>query len=243
MEEFGRLLGTGKEAEVFEWGDCVLKLYKAGAPKRSPFREAAILAMVENLDLPAPVVLGIEQVGQRWGVVMTRANGPSFAERIADEPGAVIAEMVRLQTLIHSRDGDQFASLKSRLATNIGRAAGLDEARRGEMLHRLAALPHGNRLCHGDFHPWNILGRPGETMVVDWLDACQGSPAADVCRSYVLMRPVAPALAATYVEAYAETTGEKREAILGWLPVVAAARLAEGVPHEVAGLLAMVEGH
>jgi hypothetical protein len=36
-------------------------------------------------------------------------------------------------------------------------------------------------------------------------------------------------------------SGEPRDAILNWLPFVAAARLAEGVP-EVAELLAMVGG-
>ena len=244
MQEIGRLLGTGKEAEVFEWGDKVLKLYKLGAPKTSAFREAATLAMVENLHLPAPAALGVEEIDQRWGVVMTRAPGRPLAERITGEPetsSASMAEMVRLHRLIHRCDGAPFTSLKSRLASNIGRTSALSDPQRRQLLERLAVLPAGDRLCHGDFHPWNILGDPGETMVVDWLDACRGSPAADVCRSYVLMRPALPELAADYVEAYAEASGESREAILAWLPVVAAARLAEGVPREVEGLLAMVD--
>jgi hypothetical protein len=33
--------------------------------------------------------------------------------------------------------------------------------------------------------------------------------------------------------------GESRDGILAWLPFVAAARLAEGVPHEGQGLMAM----
>lgn len=244
MQEIGKLLGTGKEAEVFERGDKVLKLYKLGAPKTSAFREAATLAMVENLRLPAPAVFGVEEIDRRWGVVMTRAPGRPLAERITGEPetsSASIMEMVRLHRLIHRCDGVPFPSLKSRLAGNIGRASVLAEARRRQLLDRLAVLPDGDRLCHGDFHPWNILGELGETVVVDWLDACRGNPAADVCRSYVLMRPALPELAADYVEAYAEASGESREGILAWLPVVAAARLAEGVPREVGGLLAMAD--
>lgn len=245
MQEIGSLLGTGKEAEVFEWGEAVLKLYKAGARKSSAFREAANLALVENLRLPAPAVLGVKQFDQRWGVMMTRAAGRTLAERLINEPQAIpacVGEMVRLQTLIHSCDGAPFTSLKSRLANNIARATPLNEARRRELLEALAALPDGDRLCHGDFHPWNILGEPGKTVVIDWLDACRGSPAADVCRSFVLMRPAMPQLAAIYLEACTEAIGEGRDAILAWLPVVAAARLAEGVPAEAAGLLAMAMG-
>jgi serine/threonine-protein kinase RIO1 len=50
--ELGRLLGTGKEAEVYEHGELALKLYKTTASKSSTFREAAILAIVESSALP-----------------------------------------------------------------------------------------------------------------------------------------------------------------------------------------------
>jgi DNA-binding helix-hairpin-helix protein with protein kinase domain len=64
----GRLLGSGKEAEVYECGDLVVKLYRATAPKRSAFREAAILAAVEALELPAPTV---------WGAARLMSGGGS----------------------------------------------------------------------------------------------------------------------------------------------------------------------
>jgi hypothetical protein len=55
----------------------------------------------------------------------------------------------------------------------------------------------------------------------------------------VLIRPVAPEVAAAYVEAYAGVGGESRETVYRWLPFVAGARLAEGVPDEEEGLLEM----
>lgn len=56
MIEIGRLLGSGKEAEVFEYGVLALKLYRHPASKASAFREGANLAIVEKLSLPAPKV-------------------------------------------------------------------------------------------------------------------------------------------------------------------------------------------
>lgn len=44
MNAIGRLLGSGKEAEVFEYGDLALKLYRSIASKASAFREAGNLA-------------------------------------------------------------------------------------------------------------------------------------------------------------------------------------------------------
>jgi DNA-binding helix-hairpin-helix protein with protein kinase domain len=82
----GRLLGSGKEAEVYECGDLVVKLYRATASKRSAFREAAVLAAIEALELPAPTVWGVRQIDERWGVLMARADGPTFAEGLRREP-------------------------------------------------------------------------------------------------------------------------------------------------------------
>ncbi|MEO8685963.1 MAG: phosphotransferase [Devosia sp.] len=113
---------------------------------------------------------------------------------------------------------------------------------RTRLLVQLAGMPDESRLCHGDFHPWNVLGSETDATVVDWLDATAGSPAADVCRSYVLLYPKVPELATDYVEAYAAAAGMTMTAIMAWLPVVAGARLAEGVPEDAAALMNMVGG-
>ena len=71
--DLGKLLGTGKEAEPFEFGEHVVKLYRAAAPKSSAFREAANLAAAERQGLAAPVVIEVRQFDGRWGIVMGRA--------------------------------------------------------------------------------------------------------------------------------------------------------------------------
>ncbi|MBV9247878.1 MAG: phosphotransferase [Acetobacteraceae bacterium] len=242
--DLGELLGVGKEAEVFACGAVVLKLYKPTAPKRSAFREAAILAMVESFGLPVPIVHGVRQVGDRWGVLMSRVEGPPFAEAMTREAETLPSRLVRMAQLhlqVHSQPATQLASLKARLEANIRRASMLGELRRNRLLAELAAMPDGGSLCHGDFHPYNIMGPFGREVLIDWLDTSRGEPAADVCRSYVLLRPTAPDLASAYVDRYAQMSGESRDAILRWLPFVAAARLAEGVP-ETDELMQMANG-
>jgi RIO-like serine/threonine protein kinase len=240
----GARVGAGKEAEVFECGAAIVKLYGTGVPKRAAFREAAILAMVEALGLPVPKVHGVHAVGDRWGVVMSRAEGPSFADIMLGHPNRLpryLREMARLHLRVHGNRGAQFAAAKPRLAADIAKAEILGTVRRDEMLRRLEAMPDGDRLCHGDFHPFNILGPPGQAVIIDWPNASCGDPAADVCRSYVLLRHVAPELARAYVDAYAAVSHSDAGKILAWLPIIAAARLAEGVPDEEARLLKLVD--
>jgi len=241
----GPLLGTGKQAEVFAYGDdLVLKIYKSGVPKTSAFREAAILSIVEGLGLPAPRVHSVGgELQSRWGLVMTRIDGEPFAPALLASPPSQshLEALARLHARIHAVSAPQVPSLKARLRANIGRAPLLDAARKQRLLAQLAALPDSDQLCHGDFHPWNVLGTPEDATIIDWLDATCGAPAADVCRTYVLISHASEAMARTYVETYARLTGLDLADVWRWRPVVAGARLAEGVPAEEASLLAMVE--
>ena len=240
----GRLLATGNVAEVLEWGDRVLKLYKSPAAKPVAFREAAIHAAVEARGLPVPSVWGVEPVESRWGIVFDRVSAASFADRMRRAPDAVPAyldRMARLHIAIHERAAVSFGSLKLRLASRIEETRHLDKDHKQSLLAGLAGMPDGDRLCHGDFHPLNILGNIDNPTVIDWPDACRGDPAADLCRSYVLLALHAKELAAPYLDAYCRRGGVSREAALAWLPYVAGAKLAEEVPGEIAGLRQLLD--
>jgi len=238
MNKIGRRLGAGKEADVYEYGEMALKLYRSRASKGSAFREAANLAVLETRSLPAPRIHAVREYDGRWGVLMDRAPGICFADRIT--PTAHMSDletMAQLHRRIHEQPGSGLPSLKERLSTNIKRAKSLRAAARDRLLGQMEALPDGDRICHGDFHPWNIHESASGIVVLDWLDACSGDPAADVCRTYVLMHHVSPVVANAYVEAYARATGSSPANVLVWLAVVAAARLAEGVAAENDALL------
>jgi len=155
------LLGSGNVADVFARGSRVLKLYKDLAAKPAAFREAALHAAVEAMGLPVPRVWGVEEVDGRWGIAFDRVHGPSLAERMRAAPAAVsgyLDTMARLHLRIHEQTATGFPSVKQRLAARIDAASQLNVGRRETLLAELAALPDGDRLCHGDFHPINILG-------------------------------------------------------------------------------------
>ena len=240
----GRRLGSGTVAEVFEWGDRVIKLYRLPEAKAAAFREAAIQAAVEKTGLPVPAVWGVRQVSGRWGVVFDRVRGPSFAERMREDPGAIpvyLERLARLHLRIHSHRAPELASLTARLASGIATTPLIDERKKAGLLDGLAAMPDGDRLCHGDFHPMNILGDLQQPVVIDWPDARRGDPAADVCRSWMLLKLHAEEVAEPYLDAYCRVGNLPREAIFGWLPYIAAARLVEKVPGETDRLFAILQ--
>jgi aminoglycoside phosphotransferase (APT) family kinase protein len=236
----GRRLGAGRIAEVFEWGDDVVKLYGVGIGPEQAQREAVVLDGLRNTELVVPRAPGVVEIDGRWGLLMTRMRGQPLAEQMTgDGLAAGVARLAELHRQVHGQHIAGLMPLKERLATRIQRVRQLDEATRERLLVRLARLPDGDRLCHGDFHPFNIMADGDHLAIIDWLDATSGPPAADVCRSYLLMLHHMPELAELYLEARVKGAEFGRRDVLDWLPAQAAARLDENVPDEVERLLAL----
>ena len=95
-------------------------------------------------------------------------------------------------------------------------------------------------------HPENILLTAEETVIIDWVDATQGSPVVDVARTALMLRvgglpPSTDKLRRrkitemrhrfykAYLEHYTQICSVSRETITRWEPSVAAARLSEGI--------------
>lgn len=125
-------------------------------------------------------------------------------------------------------------------------------------LDSLDGLPDGDSLCHGDFHPANVL-MAGETpVVIDWTAATRGDPAADVARTRLTLRlgEVPPGTAAALrllalvgrrilVRLYLRSYRRQRPLDMGlvsrWEVPVAAGRLADGIEEETAMLIRLLE--
>lgn len=224
------LIGEGRVAQIYAAGDDVLKLYRAPGAKADAFVEASTLAVVADHGLPVPTVFAAGQFGGRWGLRMSRAPGATLASIALGQPERipeVLDAMVRVHIGIHRCRETRLRSLVAKLAFRLDSADGLSAELRRRLRERLARLPNGDRLCHGDFHPLNLVGPPDAPVIVDWLDAASGPPAADACRTYLLLQMVRPDLAEGYLDRYCRAADVAHAAILDWLPVLAAARLPE----------------
>ena len=130
--------------------------------------------------------------------------------------------------------------------------------RAGAILELLEGLPDGDRLCHGDFHPGNIMMAGGEPVLIDWTNATRGDPTADVARTRLMLRIGTPppgtsavlrglslfgrrVLVWLYLRAYRRVRPLDVEAVARWEVPVAAARFAERIPEETPALRACME--
>jgi aminoglycoside phosphotransferase (APT) family kinase protein len=240
--DWERPVGGGHQGRLFECGPDVGKVYcwwiGARRARSMAAREARALRTVEPFDdVPAPRLLGFRRFGPGWGLVMTRIQGRDFGSIMHDQPAAkpeCIRQMARLHVAVHRHPAPRLPSLRAWLTREIRKAGEADAAfPTGALLQRLAEMPEGDRLCHGDFHFSNVMGELGNASIIDWPSAMRGHPAADVCQSWLLMRrPPGERDAKAYIEAYAAESGSSVKDILDWRTIVAGARLADDLPSE-----------
>ena len=66
----------------------------------------------------------------------------------------------------------------------------LDGPLKAFVLQILGELPQDAVLCHGDFHPGNIIVNKDRYCIIDWFGSYAGRALSDVAHSYLLMRNV-----------------------------------------------------
>jgi aminoglycoside phosphotransferase (APT) family kinase protein len=258
-EEGLTLIAQGREAEIFLRPDGrVLKLMRRPEWSHRVEREATALHALHADGLAAPEAFGIVSVDGRPGLVMARVEGVDLLQLLGRRPYAlerVARTMAAQHAAMHACAAP--ASLPDLRAELRGRiefvGADLPPDQAAFALEVLATLPDGDRLCHGDFHPGNIIGTWEAPVVIDWGDSTRGDPTADVARTHLLMRIGDPPpgssafirvaapigggiIAARYLSAYRKLRPLDRAELRRWQVVRAAARFAEGVEEEFPAL-------
>jgi len=252
-------VGEGREAEVFAWDEgTVLRLLRPSNDPTRVEREATALRAAADGGVDVPEVYGTITVDGRPGVIMDRVDGPDLIALMGKRPWTVprVARIVgHAQARMHDVVApDDLPNLRKLVRKKIEAAAELPAELADFALKKLDALPDGNRLCHGDFHPGNVLLGRGGAAVIDWTDATRGDPAADLARTRLLLRQGAvprhmPAMIRgmqaygrgvffrLYVRAYARARPIDDDLVDRWEIVRVADRVMEGIDAEQPALL------
>jgi tRNA A-37 threonylcarbamoyl transferase component Bud32 len=182
---------SGAAADVLAWKDGqVLKLFRERSPYHGHELAATRAASATGLSVPA-VIDGLIEVEDREGIVFERVDGPTMAQYLEDHPDSAIEcarQMADLHVEIHQREVSDILELGEVLAWAVGRADGLTPDNRTAVLGVLDRLSGGTALCHGDFHPHNIIMAAHGPVAIDWAVGARGNPLADFARTWLISR-------------------------------------------------------
>lgn len=234
-----------------EWDrDSVAKVPNDGTPSSWIRHEARFTAAVWALGVPAHRLVGVEQHDAKSVSIYERIIGPTLWSVIVAEPdragehGAMLGELhasvlAVVPPVSLPRQGD-------RLRCKLRRASAAFEVSYTESIAHVPSEAQAMSLCHGDFHPGNVVMSPTGPVIVDWFDACRGDAAADIARSSLLLGggltnsnhlahlpDHTPRVLYELNDAYLTTVCTRldidAQLVARWRRVEALARLAEGV--------------
>jgi aminoglycoside phosphotransferase (APT) family kinase protein len=252
-----RRIGEGREADIFDAGDgLVIKLFRLGSTDSCEREWRALHALPSEL---APKAIKRIEMENRVGFVMERVIGADVLSVLGSAPWR-LSSLGLLLGQTHAAVHDVVASeslptLREVIHARLSTSSALEPRHRDTALAALDHLPDGVSVCHGDFHPGNVLISKQGVRVLDWPNATVGDPHADVAASDLILRLAEPSesspwavrrlnrvgrtlLARRYLAGYRSRRALDSSLVNRWAFVVAADRATHGIPQERGRLLA-----
>jgi aminoglycoside phosphotransferase (APT) family kinase protein len=175
--------------------------------------EAAVQGWCADQGYPAPRVLAVLAPGELLDLpvlVMERVPGVTMLEALKAKPWrarSFVDRLVELQLHLHelptsgwpgSASADSLADIRlgltRRAASELGDPALSRALELADALVASGATSGGDLVvCHGDFHPLNVMVDGDAAAVIDWTDAGLGPREADVARTVLLLNVAAVA--------------------------------------------------
>ncbi|MED0939515.1 aminoglycoside phosphotransferase family protein [Bacillus mobilis] len=230
----GNPIAKGNTAEIYLYDSKVVKLFKEYLPDTESINEAKKQKYAYSCGLPVPNVFEVTKIQNRQAIIMEYVKGDSIGDLLLNnlnEADHYINICVNEQKKIHSIcvNTDEIESMRERLERQIKSVYKLDEKQKENILNKLHSIMFEPRLCHGDFHPFNLILSNKSVNSIDWVDASSGDIRADVFRTYLLYSQSSVELAEMYLHIYCRNTGLSRDEIFQWAPIIIAARISENV--------------
>ncbi len=221
---------TRPHKTIYAAGDKIIKVFDERYSKADVLNEARNEALVEeNTDLNVPALLEVSHTEEGWCLIREKIEGKTLEQLMQEEPekAEIYMDMfVDLQLSIHGQKVAAIKRLRHKLMDQINSLKNLDATARYELATRLESMPKHTKLCHGDFHPGNVIMDDHKRLwIIDWAHAAQGNASADAAMTYLLFALEDEKKAELYMKLFCEKSDTARQYVNRWLPIVAAAQM------------------
>ncbi|QAS51501.1 aminoglycoside phosphotransferase family protein [Halobacillus litoralis] len=236
LGDLGAPLAVGNTAKVYLFENKIIKVFNDNLPYTESMNEANRQEYAYSCGLYVPKVLDVIKLEEdKQAIVMEYIKGETIGNLLSDNPEQAEYYMnisIDLQRKVHQNEADSIDLMSEKLSRQINSAPYLGDELKSSLLDKLGSMVFEKRLCHGDFHLFNLIKSDDKVAIIDWGDASAGDLRADIYRTYLLYSQLSMDLADMYLHLYCKKSGLSKGEILKWAPIIAAARLSECVTTE-----------
>ena len=228
--KLGIPMARGNTAEIYLRDNKIIKLFNDYLPYNEAKYEANKQKLAYSLGLSVPKIVDVTVINRKQAIIMEYIRGNTFGDIVLenmDKAEYYMNKSIDIQRKVHSMQVDSLELMKDKLRRQIVQVNILEKRYKESLLHKLDSFVYENRLCHGDYHLFNLIASDNKVTIIDWVDSSSGDIRADVCRSYLLYSELSRDLAEMYLKLYCIKSGLTEEEIVQWMPIIAGARLSE----------------
>lgn len=260
-DQLGTRIGIGREAEIFilnhEW---VVKLFYSRTAEQIK-NEVQINQLIYKAGLPVPAAIKTFETDGQLGIVFERLPGKTMLAEMSTKPWKIFRyakQLAGFHSIIHEKIISGLPEQRLQLIQKIQSVETVSEEIKILALGILNSILKGEQLCHGDYHPDNLIMTGNNLKIIDWTVASAGNPIADLALTSVLLQlgalppdtPLFTRWAVTigrklfhhyYLSHYLKLNPDHKNEYKKWLLPVAIGRLNEGIVEEQDRLLAFIE--
>lgn len=197
----GEKIGEGAFSEAYAWAPGqVVKLFKAGVSHLLGRHEVRMIHAARAAGVPVPAVFGEVVLDGRFGIVLERLDGPTLwhlsrtGAVTFEQAGAIVAA---LAMSVHKTSlASELPSMREYMDSELRHDGGkVPKHIATDILALIDRLPTGDRLCHCDLSPGNVMMTAEGPKLVDWTFAMRGPADLDLAFLHVILSELAPEIA------------------------------------------------
>ncbi|MDZ5472236.1 aminoglycoside phosphotransferase family protein [Bacillus sp. 31A1R] len=231
----GHPIASGNTANIYLCDDKIVKVFNDFLPDKEAEKEANKQKYAYSCGLPVPKIFGVTKIEGNQAIIMEYVKGETLGDLLfkdKEQAEYYLNISVNLQQEIHSIIPNAIERMDEKIYRQIESVDQLDSRQKSILLKKLESFTYEGKLCHGDFHLFNLIETDNQVVVIDWVDSSTGDIRADIYRTYLLYSGYSTELAEMYLRLYCEKSGILRSEVFQWAPIIAAARLSENVSEE-----------
>jgi len=228
-------IAKGNTAAIYLVDNKIVKVFNDNLPKSTALYEADKQKLAYSYGLSVPKIIDIINVNNRQAIVMEHIQGETLGNMLLNDienSKKYMQISIDIQRKIHAIEVKEHELMYDRLIMKIKEAKLLNTKQKDYLLKKINNMTYDTKLCHGDFHFFNIIMQNENPVIIDWVDSSIGNITADVYRSYLLYSQFSLELADLYLNLYCQNSGICKDEIFVWAPILAGARLSENVSTE-----------
>lgn len=190
----GNSIAIGRSAEISEYGpNKILKLFLREVPTSEIDTEYSNSVIAFSTGATSMKCHEKVKIGDRKGLVFDRLDGISLTKLPDKKPLTFFSLSKILADLhldLHNKKTKKMKDIRSEAIKTLSREpiSFLSKEEKKIAKQLLGSLPEGSSILHLDFHPENVVVTKDSFVIIDWMTALRGDPAADVASTVFLFQ-------------------------------------------------------